>query len=141
MTRSTMLLPKQCRTARRALGWDLRKLAAAAGVSADAVARLERGEMLKPRFIESVQRALEAAGMEFTSGDPAGVRRKVIWYVERWPKYGRAPRRQVKLPAFNAVVALALESRAAGEIVRVKAPHNASTDELDHLYKLGVRWL
>ena len=64
----------QCRMARAALGWGVRELAAAAKVSADTVARFERGDELKERTIDALQRALEAAGIEFTNGDQPGVR-------------------------------------------------------------------
>ena len=40
----------------------------------DTVARFERGEELKERTIEALQRALEAAGVEFTNGEQPGVR-------------------------------------------------------------------
>jgi transcriptional regulator with XRE-family HTH domain len=60
--------------ARAALGLGVRELAAAAKVSADTVARFERGDELKPRTIDALQRALETAGVEFTNGDQPGVR-------------------------------------------------------------------
>ena len=66
--------PVQCRMARAALGWGVRELAAAAKVSTDTVARFERGDELKERTIDALQRALEAAGIEFTNGDQPGVR-------------------------------------------------------------------
>jgi len=66
--------PVQCRMARAALGLGVRELAAAAKVSIDTVARFERGEELKERTIDALQRALEAAGVEFTNGDRPGVR-------------------------------------------------------------------
>jgi len=66
--------PLQCRMARAALGWGVRELAAAAKVSTDTVARFERGDELKERTIDALQRALEAAGVEFTNGDQPGVR-------------------------------------------------------------------
>ena len=69
-----IFLPLQCRMARAALGWGVRELAAAAKVSTDTVARFERGEELKERTIDALQRALEAAGIEFTNGDQPGVR-------------------------------------------------------------------
>jgi transcriptional regulator with XRE-family HTH domain len=68
------LLPVQCRMARAALGLGVRELAAAAKVSSDTVARFERGDELKERTIEALQRALEAAGVEFTNGGRPGVR-------------------------------------------------------------------
>ena len=69
-----IILPIQCRMARAAVGLGIRDLAAAAKVSMDTVARFERGEELKERTIEALQRALEAAGVEFTNGERPGVR-------------------------------------------------------------------
>ena len=69
-----IFLPVQCRMARAALGWGLREFAAAAKVSIDTVARFERGDELKERTIDALQRALEAAGVEFTNSDQPGVR-------------------------------------------------------------------
>jgi transcriptional regulator with XRE-family HTH domain len=69
-----ILLPVQCRMARAALGLGVRELAAAAKVSIDTVARFERGDELKERTIDALQRALEAAGVEFTNSDRPGVR-------------------------------------------------------------------
>ena len=69
-----IILPIQCRMARAALGLGVRELAAAAKVSIDTVARFERGDELKERTIDALQRALEAAGVEFTNGDQPGVR-------------------------------------------------------------------
>jgi transcriptional regulator with XRE-family HTH domain len=60
------MLPVQCRMARAALNWGIRELAAAAKVSPDTVARFERGETLKERTIQDMQRAMEAAGVRFT---------------------------------------------------------------------------
>jgi transcriptional regulator with XRE-family HTH domain len=59
---------------RQALGLGFRELAAVAKVSIDTVARFERGDELKERTIDALQRALEAAGVEFTNGDQPGVR-------------------------------------------------------------------
>ncbi len=69
-----IFLPVQCRMARAALGLGIRELAAAAKVSADTIARFERGDELKERTIEALQHVLEAAGVEFTNGDQPGVR-------------------------------------------------------------------
>jgi len=69
-----IFIPVQCRMARAALGLGVRDLAAAAKVSIDTVARFERGDELKERTIDALQRALEAAGVEFTNGDQPGVR-------------------------------------------------------------------
>ena len=51
-----ILSPVQCRMARAALGLGVRELAAAAKVSIDTVARFERGDELKERTIEALQR-------------------------------------------------------------------------------------
>ena len=71
-----ILRPVQCRMARAALGMGVRELAAAAKVSVDTVARFERGEELKERTIDSLQRALEAAGINLIdeNGGGPGVR-------------------------------------------------------------------
>jgi Helix-turn-helix. len=70
------MVPVQCKMARAALGLGVRELAEAAQVSPDTIARLERGEELKPRTIAAVQSALEAAGVEFIpeNGGGPGVR-------------------------------------------------------------------
>jgi transcriptional regulator with XRE-family HTH domain len=69
-----IFLPVQCRMARAALGLGVRELAAAAKVSIDTVARFERGDELKERTVDALQRTLEAAGVEFTNGGKPGVR-------------------------------------------------------------------
>jgi transcriptional regulator with XRE-family HTH domain len=69
-----IFLPVQCRMARAARGLGVRELAAAAKVSIDTIVRFERGDELKERTIDALQRALEAAGVEFTNGDQPGVR-------------------------------------------------------------------
>jgi transcriptional regulator with XRE-family HTH domain len=62
--------------ARAALDMGVRQLAAAAKVSVDTVARFERGEELKERTIDALQRALEAAGIKLIdeNGGGPGVR-------------------------------------------------------------------
>ena len=71
-----ILQPVQCRMARAALGMGVRELAAAAKVSVDTVARFERGEELKERTVDALQRALEAAGIKLIdeNGGGPGVR-------------------------------------------------------------------
>jgi transcriptional regulator with XRE-family HTH domain len=68
----------QCKMARAALGLGVRDLAGMAAVSPDTIARLERGEDLKPRTVDTIRAALEAAGVEFIpeNGSGAGVRLK-----------------------------------------------------------------
>ena len=64
--------------ARAGLGLGVRELAELAQVSTNTVTRLERGELLQPRTIATIQIALERAGVEFISqnGDGPGVRLK-----------------------------------------------------------------
>jgi len=54
----------------------VRELAAEAKVSADTVARFERGEGLKQRTVDALQHALEAAGIKLIdeNGGGPGVR-------------------------------------------------------------------
>jgi transcriptional regulator with XRE-family HTH domain len=61
---------------RVAVGWGVRDLAQAAGVSSNTVSRLEAGETLKPETAEAIRAALEAAGVEFIeqNGGGPGVR-------------------------------------------------------------------
>ncbi|MBU8544315.1 MULTISPECIES: helix-turn-helix domain-containing protein [Roseomonadaceae] len=58
--------------ARAAVGLGVRELAAAAGVSADTVVRLEKGEVLQPRTLAAIRAALEAAGVEFIAENGGG---------------------------------------------------------------------
>lgn len=62
--------------ARAATGLGVRDLAQDAGVSADTVSRLERGDKIKPATVQVIQAALERAGIEFIAenGGGAGVR-------------------------------------------------------------------
>src|SRR6478609_616762 len=64
----------QLRMARAAAGWGVRELAQKAGVAANTVTRIENGADAKQSTIDALQRALEAAGIEFTNGDQPGVR-------------------------------------------------------------------
>ena len=64
----------QLRMARAAVGWGVRELAEEAGVTANTVTRIENGADAKQSTIDRLQRALEAAGVEFTNGKQPGVR-------------------------------------------------------------------
>lgn len=70
------MLPIQCKLGRVAIGWGVRDLARAAGISTQTIARLERGETLKESTLAALRAALEAAGVEFIAenGGGAGVR-------------------------------------------------------------------
>jgi transcriptional regulator with XRE-family HTH domain len=106
--------------ARAALGWGIRDLAAAAKVSVDTLARFERGEALKERTIEAIQRALEAASIEFipANGGGPGVRlRKPVEPAD--PARARKPVIEAKTkPAARKATATKLASR--GETGRRK---------------------
>jgi len=82
----------------------IRELARAAKVSIDTVIRFERGDLLKERTIEAIQRALEAAGVEFTNGDQPGVRltpaaATQLQVAIRSPKSGIADKTESERPA------------------------------------------
>jgi transcriptional regulator with XRE-family HTH domain len=64
----------QVRMARAAVGWGVRELAKKAGVTANTVTRIENGSDAKQSTMDALQRALEAAGIEFTNGEQPGVR-------------------------------------------------------------------
>jgi transcriptional regulator with XRE-family HTH domain len=64
----------QLRMARAAVGWSVRELAKRADLNANTVTRIENGADAKQSTMERLQRALEAAGVEFTNGDQPGVR-------------------------------------------------------------------
>ncbi len=72
-----MLTPAQIRAARALIGWSARALAERAGVHITTVQRLERaGPRLRGHVetVEKIRHALEAAGVEFDTGN--GVRLK-----------------------------------------------------------------
>ena len=71
-----MITAAQSKMARAGLGWNIGQLAAKANVGAATVARFEtsKGEII-PATLAAIQRALEAAGIEFLPDN--GVRLKV----------------------------------------------------------------
>jgi transcriptional regulator with XRE-family HTH domain len=64
MTRA-ILTPTQCRNARAALGWSLRKLRAESLVSHGSISRFEHGAKLKDRTPHDLKRAFASAGLKF----------------------------------------------------------------------------
>ena len=70
-----MITAAQSKMARAGLGWNIGQLAANANVGAATVARFEtsKGEII-PATLAAIQRALEAAGIEFLPDN--GVRMK-----------------------------------------------------------------
>ncbi|MCW2286811.1 ribosome-binding protein aMBF1 (putative translation factor) [Rhodoblastus acidophilus] len=79
MLSSGMMTPAQCRAARGLLDWSQKNLAEAARVGVVTVRQFESAAAT-PRnaTMEAMQRALEAAGVEFipANGSGAGVRLK-----------------------------------------------------------------
>ena len=72
-----MILSIQLRAARALLKWDQKELAQASGMSLPTIKRMEAsdGEVRGTASnVWKVQRALEAAGVEFTDDDAPGVR-------------------------------------------------------------------
>ena len=68
------MTPVQSRMARAALQLGIRDVAKLAKVAPSTISRLEAGETLQPRTVESIRHALEKAGVEFTNGNKPGVR-------------------------------------------------------------------
>jgi len=68
------MAPVQSKMARAGLGLQVVEVAKLAKVAHTTIIRFERGEELKPRTVEAIQRAYEAAGIEFLNGDGPGVR-------------------------------------------------------------------
>lgn len=66
------LTPAQSRMARAALALGVRDLAAAAKVSPDTIARLERGDRLRPGTLAAIRAALEEAGAVFLDANGGG---------------------------------------------------------------------
>lgn len=72
------MTPVQMKMARAAVGWGVRELAEAAGVTANTVTRIENGADAKQSTVDAIRRALESAGVEFIprNGGGPGVRLK-----------------------------------------------------------------
>jgi transcriptional regulator with XRE-family HTH domain len=69
------MTPSQCRAARGLLNWTQDKIASAARVSVVTVRNFENEKSTPQRAtLDVIQRALEAAGVEFTNGHQPGVR-------------------------------------------------------------------
>lgn len=66
----------QLRMARAAVGWGVRELAKKADVAANTVTRIENGADAKQSTMDRLQRALQAAGVDFIeeNGGGPGVR-------------------------------------------------------------------
>ncbi len=71
-----MVTSAQLRAARGLLNLTVRELAEKAGVHRNTVTRAETDETTHGHAVADVVRTLEAAGVEFTSDGPPGVRLK-----------------------------------------------------------------
>ena len=69
------ITPAQCRAARGLVDMDQAALADRAMVTRNVIIDFEKGRRMPMRNnLASIQRVLEAAGVEFTNGDAPGVR-------------------------------------------------------------------
>jgi transcriptional regulator with XRE-family HTH domain len=66
------ILGVQCFLARTALGWNVYRLARAAGVSCETVVCFERGRSAKAGTVKKIQRTLEDAGVIFIDANDGG---------------------------------------------------------------------
>ncbi|RYF21986.1 MAG: transcriptional regulator [Oxalobacteraceae bacterium] len=81
MTKLSILTPQEVRVARSLLGWPQERLAARSGTTTAFVWTYEKeGRVMRmvsrERSLDglaAIRAALEAAGVEFTNGDPSGV--------------------------------------------------------------------
>jgi hypothetical protein len=72
-----MITPAECKAARGLLGWSRVRLAGRADdISEGTIRTFEDGYRPTDRKINTIQRALEAAGVEFTNGGEPGVKLK-----------------------------------------------------------------
>lgn len=70
-----MINPDQIRAARALLDWKLSDLAKVTGITVNGISLIERGEVQGRRdSLETIQKAFEEAGVEFTPG--SGVKKK-----------------------------------------------------------------
>lgn len=73
--KADLITPTQCRAARELLGWSRFDLARKSGVKAMTISAVERGARVQHKSVsDALRRALEAAGVEFTSADSPSLR-------------------------------------------------------------------
>jgi transcriptional regulator with XRE-family HTH domain len=69
------ITPEQSRAARGLLDWSQTELGTRSNLSESTIRDFEKGRRVPTiNNLEAIQRALEAAGVEFTNGDGPGVR-------------------------------------------------------------------
>jgi transcriptional regulator with XRE-family HTH domain len=66
------MTPVQIKMARAALGWGVRDLATASGITANTVSRIEGGADAMQSTISAIRAALEKAGVEFIDPNDGG---------------------------------------------------------------------
>ncbi len=69
----SMITPTHIRTARAALGWGLRELAAKAGTGIKSVWRFENGDDVRKSTVDKWQRTLESEGVTFENSSRPGI--------------------------------------------------------------------
>jgi transcriptional regulator with XRE-family HTH domain len=117
----------QCRAARALIGWSQDHLAIASKVAKATIANFELGNRAPyPRTLEDIRKSLEAAGVEFTNGDTAGVRlRGWKWSIEF--EGTREPGRLY--PDFETTLAAAKAMRRDGKKVTINTPADATASQ------------
>ncbi|MEO1018096.1 MAG: helix-turn-helix transcriptional regulator [Pseudomonadota bacterium] len=70
--RTILITAHQIRGARAMLGWEIAALADASGVHRNTITRLESGQSGNRSTLAALQRALEAAGVEFITENGGG---------------------------------------------------------------------
>ena len=70
----SMITATHIRTARAALGWGVRDLAAKAGTGIKSVSRFENGGDVRKSTVDKWQRTLEAEGITFENSGQPGIR-------------------------------------------------------------------
>src|SRR5205085_6094386 len=71
-----VMTPAQCRAARALLNWSEDRLASAAAIKVSVVRNFEREKSVPRMTAELLQRAFEAAGIEFSDHGAPGVRQQ-----------------------------------------------------------------
>ena len=71
-----VMTPAQCRAARALLNWSEDRLASAAGIGVPQIRDFEGEKALARATVQRLQRAFEAAGIEFSDHGAPGVRRQ-----------------------------------------------------------------
>ena len=68
-----MITCDQIKMSRAALGWGVRELAVKTGVPANTISKIENGSDARVSTLTTIQKTIEAAGIEFISENGGGV--------------------------------------------------------------------